>query len=124
RQFHRREELIPNHVQHRLHVFDAAGDRHDGILVRHDKAILPEGAVAAISIVTTAPELETVTLIPIALWIAAIGRLLPGGHGDPFGWDQLLAVPTALLQVKLAELRNILCAHAQAVTGQRNCLDV
>src|SRR5204862_2359900 len=114
----------PNHVQYSLHIFDTAGDRHHRVLLRHHQAILPERAVATKSIVTAAPELKTVALIPIALRIAAVRGLLRRGHRHPFGREQLFAIPTALLQVKLAELRDVLRTHAQPVTAQRNALKV
>src|SRR5258706_184851 len=98
-----------------LHIFDAAGDGHDGVLVGHDEAILAEGAVAAIGVVPAAPELETVALIPIALRVAAVGGLFGGGHRDPFRGEQLLAIPAAVLQIKLAELGDVLGADAQTV---------
>jgi hypothetical protein len=111
------QKLVPNHVQHGLHVFDATGDRHHRVLLWHNEAILSERAVTAIGVVPAAPELETVTLVPIAIRIAAVGRLLCRGHRHPFRREQWFAVPAAALQVKLAELRDVLRAHAQAVTA-------
>ena len=121
---HRGQQLVPNHVQYRLHVFDAAGNRHHRLLLRQDQTVLPERAVAAKGIVPAAPKLETVTLIPVAFRIAAVRRLLRRRHRHPFGRQQLLSIPCAALQVKLAELRDVLCAHAQSVTAQRNALKV
>ena len=72
----------------------------------------------------TAPELETISLIPIAPRIAAVRGLLRRGHRHPFRREQGFAIPTAALQKKLAKLRDVLRAHAQAVTAQRNALKV
>ena len=40
----RRQQVIPDCVQHRLHILDAAGDCNDRVLRGQDDAVLPEGA--------------------------------------------------------------------------------
>src|SRR5262249_58342276 len=67
-------------------------------------------------------DLVAVPLVPVTLGIAAVGRL-PGSRGlDPRLGHELLPVPLPLLQVELAELRNVLGADAQAVPAGRDPL--
>src|SRR5690242_6857616 len=116
---YRRQQLLPYEVQHALHVPSATGDSDNSILVRHDNAKLPKRPVTAIAPVPAAPELVAVPLIPIAGGIAAVGSLDRGGSIDPFRRNKLFAVPLAVLQIKLAELRDILSTNVQPRTTER-----
>src|SRR5262249_19613337 len=73
--FHGRKQFIPDEVQNRLHVSDAAGDSHYRVLLGHDDAELSEGAVASVGAMTRPPELVAVSLIPVTVGVAAIGSL-------------------------------------------------
>src|SRR5207244_5097254 len=88
----------------------------------HHDAELAVGAVAAVSAVPAAPELVAVTLVPVALRVAAVGGLPGRRRLDPRGRDQLPAVPLAFLKVQLAEFGDVLGADAQAVAAERDAL--
>ena len=45
---------------------------NDRILLRHHEAELPKGSIAAVSVVARTPELVAVTLVPVALGVAAV----------------------------------------------------
>ena len=69
---HRREQVLPDQVQHLLHIAEAAGDGEDRILLRHHQRVLPERAVAAECVVAATPELETVADPPVGLVVHRI----------------------------------------------------
>ena len=69
---HRGEKLVPDQIQHRLHVLHSARDGDHGILLGQDDAELAEGPVAAEGPVPATPELVAVALVPIALGVAAV----------------------------------------------------
>jgi len=68
------------------------------------------------------PELKTITLPPInadlGMGFLVIRDLLTRCLFDPFSRDQLSARPLSLLQVKLAELRDIFRAKLQPITAK------
>ncbi len=68
--FQRREDIVPDKVQFRLHILQIGGVDHNGVLCGNNNDILSAGAVGAIGVVTTAPHLVAVALNPIAI----IGR--------------------------------------------------
>src|ERR1022692_3500080 len=119
---HGRQEFVPHEVQDALQVSSAAGDGHHRILFGHDDAKLSEGSVPAITSMTAAPELITVTLLPVARRVAAIGSLAGGGRLDPCGRDQLLTVPFAFLQVKLAQAGDVFGPDVQSRAAERDSL--
>ena len=97
-----------------------AGHHNDRVLFGQDDGILPKGAVTPEGLMLAAPELVTVTLEPVVRlfgprWFCGIGllNLERGGFPHPFGGQELLAVPLALLQVELAELRQAFGRDAQ-----------
>ena len=94
---HGGQELIPDQVQHGLHVPRSARDCDHGILLWQDDAELTECPVAAERPVATAPELVPVALVPITLRVAAIRGLAGSGRFDPRGRNELLSLPPALL---------------------------
>src|SRR5207237_5875079 len=97
-----------------LHIIDAAGDGDDRIMLGHNEAILAKRAIAAIGAVAAAPELIAVALIPIAFRVAAVGSLSRCGRLNPRLRHELLALPLSFLQIKLAELRDVFGANAEA----------
>src|SRR5262249_42782094 len=116
------EQLVPDQVEHRLHILHAAGDRDHGVLFGEDEAILSERAVAAVGAMAAAPELVAVALVPVVLGVAAVrslprrGRLAPGlGH-------ELFPLPLPLLEVELAEPGDVLGADAEPVAAEADTL--
>ena len=110
------QQFVPHDVQHGLHIGHATGDRQDRILVGHDDAILAECAIAAIAVVSAAPELVTIALLPVRIVVqivAPIRDLFAGGRFDPAFGNQLLAVPQTFLQIELTELGDVLSLDAQ-----------
>ena len=113
--------MVPHEVNFALHIADLGVDRDDRVLLRHDDHVLAERAIAAVGVVTAAPELIAVALQPVVLRIRARGL---GGRGlldferrrfrDPRRGQKLAALPDALLQIELAEFRERLGRHAQA----------
>ncbi len=79
-------------------------------------AVLPEGAIAAKIIVLAAPELKTIALVPVALFVWPVVNLLGCRRYNPGFAEQPLAVPNAALEIKLGELGHVfgLCAQAPA----------
>src|SRR4030095_7516515 len=69
------QQLLPDNVQHGLHILYAAGNGQNGVLLWKNEAELAESAVASIGIMAAAPELKAVSLFPIALWIRGILKL-------------------------------------------------
>src|SRR4051812_14386839 len=122
--FHARKQFIPDQIEHGLYIFNPARNCDDFILVGHHDAILSESAVAPVGIVPTAPELKTVALVPITFRITAVRRLLRSRHRDPFGWEQLFAIPTTLLQVDLTQPRDVFRANAQPIAAERDALKI
>ena len=119
---HRGQQVLPHQVHHAAHVLRAAGDRDDRVLLGHHDAELAERAVAAVDAVAAAPELVAVALLPVALRVAAVRHLARRGRLDPRGGQQLPPLPLALLQVELAEARDVLGPHAQAEAAERHPL--
>ena len=102
--------------------FTPAGDGDHRVLLGQHDAVLAERPVAAVGPVPAPPELVAVALVPVALRVAAVGRLPGGGRLDPRRGHELLALPLALLQVELAELGDVLGADAQPVAAGRDAL--
>ena len=99
--------LVPDDIEDALEIADATGGSHNQLAGGVDDAELPEGAIAAEGMVPATPELEAVALFPVGFLVHVIADLFAGSHGDPFGGDDLLALPLALLEVQLAEFGNV-----------------
>src|SRR5439155_26181899 len=106
--------MLPGRIQHRLHVGHSAGDGEHGALVRHHDAELAEGTVAPVGTMPAAPELVAVPLRPVAGLARAVGDLLTGRLRHPLLGHELAPFPLALLQIELAEPRDVLRLDAEA----------
>ncbi len=84
--------------------------------------VLSKSAIASIMPAAATPELVTVTLCPIAFGILSIGDLARRGCLNPLGWNQLLSVPHAFLQVQLPELSDIFGSNIEAIATEANSL--
>src|SRR5215213_6027060 len=102
--------MLPNFVQHNLHVLHATDHSQYRILLGHDDTILTKGTVTTVGIVLAAPELIAVANHPIgvSLSVAIIGSRLRCLI-DPFFRHNALTLPSSLLQIHLTEARDILC---------------
>jgi len=114
RRAERGQQRFPDEVQHALHVADAGGDGDDHVLIGHDDAVLAEGAVAAVGVVPAAPELITVALFPVCVFVARVVAVRARGFGDPGGGNDLAAVPFPILQIELAEVSDVLGRDVEA----------
>src|SRR5262249_46732316 len=90
---HRRQQMLPDEIEDRLHVADATGDGEHGILLGHHEAELAEGAVAPVRPVAAAPELVAVALRPVAVLARAVGDLLAGRLLHPARGHKLAVFP-------------------------------
>src|SRR5438270_8300647 len=106
--------MLPGRIHHRLHVGHAAGDGEHGILFRHHDAELAEGAVAPERAVPAAPELVAVPLRPVAGLARAVGDLLARRLRHPALGHELAPFPLSLLEIELAEPRDVLRLDAEA----------
>ena len=113
RRAERRQQRFPDQVQHLLHVAEAGGDGDDHILIGHHDAVLAERAIAAIRIVTAAPELVAVSLRPVDVFIFRIVAVHARRFGHPFAGNDLLLIPDAALQIQLAEMGDVLGRDVQ-----------
>src|SRR5690606_19265215 len=122
----RGKEMLPDQIELSLHVAGVGGHHDDDVLLRHHQAELAILAVAAIGAVPRAPELKAVALRPGGgfdrVRILLVLSLLAPRLADPLRRDDLLAVPLALLQVTLADLRDVFGLDVQAVPADRNPL--
>src|SRR5882724_7964806 len=109
-----RQQFVPHQIQNGLQIANAAGDGDDCVLFWQNDAELTVRAVAAKSAVATAPELITVTLIPIALWVTAVCNLKRRRRLDPRLGNQLLPLPLPFLQVEQSKTRDVFCANAES----------
>ena len=122
--------MLPNEVQLALKVLNVGGDGNNSILVGYDDDILTACAIGTETAGTATPHLVAVALHPVAgiLGHAAFGGLFGAGTGidalhllfrhlsDPFGGNQLLAVPLPLLQQQLSHLRQVLGLQVESPT--------
>src|SRR5205823_2347037 len=108
----RRQQLVPNHVENRLHVSYTARDGDYRVLLGEHNAELAERSISAIGIVAATPKLVAVALVPVAFGIAAVGRLSAGGCIYPRLRHELLSLPLALLQIELAKAGDVFGANA------------
>src|SRR5690606_24656807 len=56
----RRQEMLPDLVEHALEITRTTGDRDYSVLLRKDEAELAKGAIAAIGVMPASPELVSV----------------------------------------------------------------
>ena len=108
--------------QRRIEYIDAPRDGKDGILFRHDDAVLAEHPVSPVRAMPAAPELIAVALRPIAL--RAGDRPDPRGRRlrNPGFREQSSALPDAPLQIELAEARDLLGGETQPDAAHRDPL--
>src|ERR1035437_3036748 len=118
----RRIEFIPDGIHFTLEVAGIGRDGNHRILVAYHGAELATGTVTAKRIMGATPELKAISLLPIngdlGVGILVIRDLLARGLFDPFFRDQLLALPLSLLQIKLAELRDVFRAKLKAIAAE------
>src|SRR5687768_1858656 len=107
--------MLPGPIQNGLHIGGPAGNRDNRILLRHHNTVLSERPIPAIGSMLTAPELEAISLVPVATGCrVAVGNLGAGGGLYPLLGKQTLAVPDSLLQIELTESGNILRLDIQS----------
>ena len=87
-----------------------------------DNAELSVLAVATKGAMPATPELEAVALVPVTLWVAAVGSLLRCRHSDPGLGKELLAVPFSFLQIELPKPGNVLGSDIKTISADRNPL--
>ena len=117
-----RQEMVPEQVEHLLHVADATGDGDDRLLLGQHHAVLTERSIAAVRPVSAPPELVPVALVPIAGRVAAIGGLAGGRFVNEGGGNQLPTAPFAPLQVELPKGGDVFSPDAQAIAPGRDSL--
>src|SRR5688500_12263460 len=106
---HGGQQMLPDLVQHGLHVLHATDHGQHRVLLWHDDTELTEGTVTAIGIVLAAPELIAIADHPIGvgLSVAIVGSGLCC-ISDPFLWYEALALPQSILQIHLTKAGDLL----------------
>ena len=120
-----RQEILPNLVEHGLHILETTGDGQHGFLLREDEAELAERAIAAERAMSAAPELVAVPYRPVRVGLrVAVVRVRGRRFGDPLRCEDLRAVPFALLQVELAKPGDVLRSDVQAGSANVDSLRI
>src|SRR5579884_590802 len=119
---HARENMFPDCIQNTLHIVRSARHGKNCIVLRHDNAKLPKRTISAIDIMSAAPELEAIALIPIVVGIVSIGYMLSGGLFYPRFRHDSLPVPYPTLQIELTKFREIHRSQSQSSPAQIDAL--
>ena len=121
---HAGHQTVPDEVENVPDLRRARGNGDDGVLLGHDEGELAAGAGGPIGPVAVTPELVSVSLVPGAVGIAAVGGLPAGGLLHPLGGQQLFALPLAPLQIQLPEAGDRLRRDAQPESAVRDALGI
>src|SRR5580692_6174812 len=104
--------MIPDRMHGAFLIGAFAGDHHHGILVREYHAVLTIGAVCPEAAGRIQPELETIPITPGTIVLTSVD-LLSCREPHPLPADELAVLPSALLQIELAQLPDVFGADTK-----------
>src|SRR5690606_1592243 len=116
----RRKNVLPCKIDFLLHVGGFRREHDDNFLLRNHDNKLSVGTISAERIVPRPPELITIALKPVAGITHRLCRrrclhdLSCCRRGNPFFWQNSPAVPLAIIQIKLSELRHSFRLNTQS----------